>query len=67
MYCQVLASAAAERGWEVHTFDAKTVEQQAAAVLGARADDLLHGPRTILGPPWSKDHRMALAATVIAS
>ena len=31
-----------------------------------RADEVLHGPRTTLGPPWAKDHRMALAATVVA-
>src|SRR3712207_6940838 len=28
---------------------------------------LLHGPRTTLGPPWSKDHRTALAATIVAA
>ena len=66
MYCQVLADLARARGWSVHLFDAKHVEQQAAALLGSRADDVLHGPRAKLGPPWSKDHRVALAATVLA-
>ena len=33
----------------------------------SRADEVLHGPRTTLGPPWTKDHRVALAATVVAS
>jgi hypothetical protein len=28
---------------------------------------VLHGPRARLGAPWSKDHRMALAATVLAA
>jgi hypothetical protein len=28
---------------------------------------VLHGPRATLGPPWSKDHRMALAATILVS
>jgi hypothetical protein len=28
---------------------------------------VLHGPRARLGPPWTKDHRTALAATVVAS
>ena len=66
MYCRVLAELAAERGWEVHTYDAKRVEAEAADILGPRADDVLLSPRTRLGPPWTKDHRTALAATVIA-
>jgi len=65
MYCQVLAAAARDRGWVVHPFDAKTVEDQATLILGTRAHDVLHGPRARLGPPWSKDHRMALAATIV--
>jgi hypothetical protein len=67
MYREVLAALARARGWDVHLFDAKDVEQQAARILGARADDVLHGPRATLGPPWASDHRMALAATVVAA
>jgi hypothetical protein len=67
MYCQVLAECADQRGWQVHLFDARNVEAQAARVLGARAGEVLHGPRARLGPPWTKDHRIALAATVLAS
>ena len=67
MYRQVLAELARARGWELRLYDAKTVEHEAVAILGARADEVLHGPRETLGPPWSKDHRMALAATVVAS
>ena len=66
MYCQVLAGAAADRGWEVHRFDATGVEAAAAARLGSRADEVLQGPRRALGPPWTKDHRTALAATIVA-
>ena len=66
MYREVLAELARARGWDVHLYDAKDVERQAASVLGARADEVLRGPRATLGPPWGKDHRMALAATVIA-
>lgn len=67
MYRQVLAELAHARGWEVHRYDARDVEEQAARVLGARADEVLRGPRARLGPPWSKDHRTALAATVVAT
>jgi hypothetical protein len=67
MYRQVLADAARARGWAVHLYDAKDVEDQAAALLAPRADEVLHGPRARLGPPWTKDHRMALAATVVAA
>jgi hypothetical protein len=67
MYRRVLAELAHDRGWEVHLFNARTVEDEAVRVLGERADDVLRGPRARLGPPWSKDHRMALAATVVAT
>jgi hypothetical protein len=66
MYREVLAECARIRGWEVHLFDARDVEGQAAAILGPRADEILYGPRAVLGPPWNKDHRVALAATVVA-
>lgn len=66
MYRQVLAELAHERGWEVHLYDAKDVEGLAARVLGPRAREVLDGPRAVWGPPWTKDHRMALAATVLA-
>ena len=66
MYCQVLSECAQARGWQVHLFDAQAVEAQAARILGARASDVLHRPRATLGPPWAKDHRIALAATIVA-
>jgi len=66
MYLQVLAEVARVRGWDVSLYDAKSVEATAAQILGDRTDEVLRGPRATLGPPWSKDHRMALAATVVA-
>ncbi len=66
MYRQVLAEQARARGWEVHLYDTKDIESQAVGILGDRADEVLHGPRATLGPPWAKDHRMALAATIVA-
>jgi hypothetical protein len=66
MYRQELAELAHARGWEVHFYDAKAVEGQAARMLGERADEVLQGPRATLGPPWTRDHRIALAAAIVA-
>jgi hypothetical protein len=66
MYRQVLAELAHDRGWQIHLYNARDVEGQAAARLGDRANDILHGPRAVLGPPWTKDHRIALAAAIMA-
>jgi hypothetical protein len=65
MYRKVLAALAEARGWDVWLYDAKVVESRAVAVLGERADEVLHGPRATLGSPWAKDHRIALAATIV--
>ena len=41
MYRHLLAELAHARGWEVHCYDAKHVEAQAADLLGERADEVL--------------------------
>jgi hypothetical protein len=66
MYRRVLSELARARDWDVHFYDAKVVVGQAVSVLGERAETVLHGPRAALGPPWTKDHRVALAATIVA-
>jgi hypothetical protein len=66
MYRQELAELAQAREWEVHLYDANAVIDQAARMLGERAEEVLDGPRATLGPPWTQDHRVALAATVVA-
>ncbi len=66
MYRQVLAEVAQARGWAVHVYVAKDVVAQAVSMLGDRADEVLDGPRARLGPPWTKDHRTALAAAIVA-
>lgn len=66
MYRTVMADSARARGWKVCFYEAKSVISLAAGILGDRADDVLQGPRQRLGPPWTKDHRLALAATVVA-
>jgi hypothetical protein len=66
MYREVLAELARARGWAVHLYDAKSVEAEVAELLGPRTTDVLHGPRQALGPPWAKDHRVALAAAILS-
>jgi hypothetical protein len=65
MYRQVLADLADARGWLVDLYDAKDVVSRAVSMLGDRADEVLQGPRERIGPPWTKDHRTALAATIV--
>ena len=67
MYRQELSDIAHARGWEVHVYDAKAVLGQAARILGDRADEVIFGPRATIGPPWTRDHRVALAATIVAA
>jgi hypothetical protein len=67
MYRQELSELARARGWEVHLYDAKAVVGEAVRRLAGRADEVLQGPRATLGPPWTKDHRTALAATIMAA
>lgn len=66
MYRQILAELAHERGWAVHLYLAKDVVGQAGAVLGEPAEEFLQAPRAALGPPWTKDHRVAFAAAIVA-
>ena len=66
MYRQELSELAQARDWEVHLYDAKAVVGQAAGLLAERTDEVLRRPRETLGPPWTKDHRIALAATIVA-
>src|SRR4051794_24455455 len=63
MYRQLMAELAQDRGRQGHLYDARAVEGQAARLLG---DNVLRRPRAQLGPPWTKDHRVALAATIVA-
>jgi hypothetical protein len=66
MYRQVLSELAHARGWDVHLYHAKSVVGQAVTLLGQRAEEVLLGLRATLGSPWTKDHQMALAATIVA-
>jgi hypothetical protein len=66
MYREILADLAHDRGWDLHLYDAGAVVGQLRALLADRTDDVLQGPRATLGPPWTKDHRTALAAAIVA-
>src|SRR5579864_2209174 len=55
MYRKALAAAAEARGWRVYWYDAKNVLAAGSPTL--RAD---------VGPPWNKDHQLAMAAAVYA-
>jgi hypothetical protein len=68
MYRQELAELAHARGWEVHLYEAKAVIDQALGRLaGQVTPDFLQRPRETLGPPWTSDHRIAFAATIVAA
>jgi hypothetical protein len=68
MYRQALATAAEARGWTVHWYNAKKVFDAASAALRI-ADIEAHflQLRKTIGPPWNKDHKLAMAAAMEAS
>jgi hypothetical protein len=67
MYRQALAHAAEARGWRVHWFAEKSVFVEAARALNrGNIDDMLKATGAAFGPPWNKDHRMAMAAALAA-
>lgn len=67
MYRQALASAAESRGWPIHWFDAKKVLDAASEALRVEnLDAHFLQVRNSFGPPWGKDHRIAMAAAIVA-
>jgi hypothetical protein len=68
MYRNALACAAEARGWPVHWYTAGKVLGAASQVLGIENLDahFLHLRKTV-GPPWDKDHKLAMAAAIAAS
>ncbi len=68
MYRQALAGAAEARGWRVHWFDAKKVLVEANQfVAGGNLDAHCPELRRQMGPPWTQDHKIALAASLVAA
>ncbi len=68
MYRQALASAAEARGWPVHWYDAKSVLSAASHALRvASLDAHFLKTRKAIGPPWNNDHKLAMAAAIVAA
>ena len=72
MYRKAIAAAAEARGWGVHWYDAKKVFDAASEALGmvrsvGDLDAHFLQLRRSIGPPWSKDHRVAMAAAIVAA
>jgi hypothetical protein len=68
MYRKALAAAAEVRGWAVHWFDAKKVFDALGKALGIEdIDAYFLQLRRSIGPPWGKDHKIAMAAAIVAA
>src|SRR5579864_5449115 len=68
MYRKALAAAAEARGWPVHWYDSKSV--MGAARQALRVEDLdahFLEIRRAIGPPWDKDHKLAMAAAIVTA
>lgn len=67
MYRKALASAAEIRGWPIHWYDAKKVLGLASQALGVdNLDAHFAEVRSSFGPPWTQDHKIAMAAAIAA-
>ena len=67
MYRNALASAA-EWGWPVHWYDAKSVLGAASQVLRVEnLDAHFLQVRRAVGPPWDKDHKLAMVAAIVTA
>jgi hypothetical protein len=67
MYRQAVAAAAAARGWPVHWYDAKNVSDAASQALHVENFDAhFLNMRKAVGPPWNQDHKLAMAAAIVA-
>ena len=68
MYRKALASAAEARGWPVHWYDAKSILETARQTLRVESLDAhFLKLRRAIGPPWNNDHKLAMAAAIVAA
>ena len=67
MYRKALAAAAEARSWAVHWYDTKKVFDAASKALRIRdLDAHFLQLRKSIGPPWGQDHKLAMAAAIVA-
>ena len=68
MYREALASAAEARLWSVHWYDAKSVSGAASRALRVKSFDAhFLQMRKAVGPPWNNDHKIGMAAAIVAA
>lgn len=68
MYRMALAGAAEARGWAVHWYQRKKVLDGARDALDvADLDVYFLNVRKSIGPPWTNDHKVAMAAAIVAA
>jgi hypothetical protein len=67
MYRNAMADAAGQRGWEVHWYDPKRVFDEASEVVEGDLESCFAEAKRRFGPPWTQDHRLAMAAAIAAS
>ena len=67
MYRKALAAAAETRSWPVHWYDARKVLDLASQALRVENLDAHFAQvRNSFGAPWTKDHKIAMAAAIAA-
>ena len=67
MYRKALALAAEARGWPVHWYDPKKVLDAASEAMGVEnLEAHFFKVRSDVGPPWNQDHKLAMAAAIVA-
>jgi hypothetical protein len=68
MYREALAATATARGWPVYWYDSKKVLGAAAQSLGVENFDAhFLDMRKLVGSPWNNDHKLAMAAAIVAA
>jgi hypothetical protein len=68
LYRQALAGAAEGRGWAVHWYHVKKALRAAGEALRVKdLDAHFEQIRRSAGPPWSKDHKVAMAAAIASA
>jgi hypothetical protein len=67
MYRNAIASAAQARGWTIHWFDSKAVSEAASRIIDADFEQHFAQLRKAVGAPWNNDHKLAMAAAIVAA